>query len=104
MRISDWSSDVCSSDLKIQALCTRHGITGGQLALAWLLHRDQPIVPIPGTKRITYLEENVGAVDVTLSVEELAEVDALLPVGIAAGSAYDPNYADRKSTRMNSSH
>ena len=62
-----------------------------QLALAWLLARGQDIVPIPGTKRVRRLEENVGALDVTLSPVEIARLDAAFPAGVAAGNRYpDP--------------
>lgn len=62
-----------------------------QLALAWLLAKGEDIVPIPGTKRRERLEENAGALDVTLTPEELARIDAAFPPGIAAGARYpDP--------------
>ncbi len=54
------------------------GATPGQIALAWLLHKGEDIVPIPGTKRRKYLEENVGAADVRLTAAEMAELDHLL--------------------------
>jgi aryl-alcohol dehydrogenase-like predicted oxidoreductase len=63
-----------------------------QLALAFVLNRPQRIVPIPGTKRIRYLEENVEAVDVELTPEEIEQLEALMPIGIASGEAYDPGY------------
>jgi aryl-alcohol dehydrogenase-like predicted oxidoreductase len=59
-----------------------------QLALAWLLSRGQDIFPIPGTKRVIRLEENVGALDVSLTTEEVARLDAAFPVGAAAGNRY----------------
>ncbi len=61
------------------------GATPGQLALAWLLARGEDIVPIPGTKRRAYLEENVAAADVTLNRDERARLDELAPKGAAAG-------------------
>lgn len=64
------------------------GCTPGQLALAWVLAQGDDIVPIPGTKRRTYLEENVKAVDVKLSREDLAEIDAIFPFGAATGARY----------------
>jgi aryl-alcohol dehydrogenase-like predicted oxidoreductase len=64
------------------------GCTPGQLALAWLVAQGGDVVPIPGTKRRRYLEENVDALDVTLSAGDLARVDALLPLGSVAGSRY----------------
>lgn len=59
-----------------------------QLALAWLLARGQDILPIPGTKHINRLEENVGALQVQLTVEEVARLDAAFPAGAAAGNRY----------------
>jgi len=59
-----------------------------QLALAWLLSRGQDIFPIPGTKRVNRLEENVGALQVPLTPEEVARLDAAFPAGAAAGTRY----------------
>jgi aryl-alcohol dehydrogenase-like predicted oxidoreductase len=73
---------------RISALSANKGCTPAQLALAWLLAQGKDIVPIPGTKRRRYLEENVGALDVRLTPEELTEIDTLLPPGAAAGSRY----------------
>jgi aryl-alcohol dehydrogenase-like predicted oxidoreductase len=73
----------------VRDLAARKGATPGQLALAWLLHRGDDIVPIPGTKRRKYLEENVGAARVTLSREELAALDAALAQ--VAGARYPPD-------------
>ena len=66
------------------------GCTPGQLALAWLLHQGDDIVPIPGTKRRTYLRENLAAADVTLSAVDLRWLDQRLPVGAVAGERYNP--------------
>jgi aryl-alcohol dehydrogenase-like predicted oxidoreductase len=66
------------------------GCTPGQLALAWLVAQGPDVVPIPGTKRRRYLEENVGALDVALSAADLAALDDLMPIG----SAHGPRYAD----------
>lgn len=63
-------------------------VTPGQLALAWLLAQGDSIVPIPGTKRIAYLEENVGATDISLTPEELAQIEKVSPRNIAAGERY----------------
>ena len=63
------------------------GCTAPQLALAWVLAQED-VVPIPGTKRQKYLEENLAALDVTLTAEELARLDALFPVGAARGDRY----------------
>jgi aryl-alcohol dehydrogenase-like predicted oxidoreductase len=62
--------------------------TPSQLALAWLLAQGKDVVPIPGTKRLQYLEENVGALDVTLTPEDLRRIDAIAPQGVAAGQRY----------------
>jgi aryl-alcohol dehydrogenase-like predicted oxidoreductase len=72
----------------IEELATRKGCTPSQLAIAWLLARGHDIVPIPGTKRRQYLEENVGALNVTLSPDELALIDSVAPRGVAAGMRY----------------
>ncbi len=62
----------------VRALAERKGATPGQIALAWLLHKGDDIVPIPGTKRRSYLEENVGAAAVALTGEEMARLEAAL--------------------------
>ena len=72
--------------LKVKDLATQKQVTAAQLAIAWVL--AQGVVPIPGTKRRTYLEQNVGAADITLSAQELAELNAILPVGSVSGAAY----------------
>ena len=72
----------------IQQLAANKGCTPAQLALGWLLAQGQDIFPIPGTKKIKYLEENAGAVVVTLTTEELAEIDRILPAGSASGNRY----------------
>jgi len=64
------------------------GVTPGQLALAWVLAQGDDIVPIPGTKRRTYLEENVEASSIKLSADDLARIDAVAPSGAAAGTRY----------------
>ena len=65
----------------VRELAARKGATAGQIALAWLLHKGDDIVPIPGTKRRRYLEENVAAADVSLTTEEMAALDAALRAG-----------------------
>ncbi|HVX83450.1 MAG TPA: aldo/keto reductase [Phycisphaerae bacterium] len=72
----------------IEALAARKGCTAGQLALAWVMAQGKDVVPIPGTKHVTYVEENAGAAEVKLSAEELRELDAIAPVGAAAGERY----------------
>jgi aryl-alcohol dehydrogenase-like predicted oxidoreductase len=67
-------------------------VTPAQLAIAWLLHRGENIVPIPGSKSIAHLEENAGAVSVELSPDEMARIDEVAPKGVAAGDRY-PNMA-----------
>ena len=75
----------------VQALAKRKGLTPGQVALAWVLGRGEDVVPIPGTKRRTYLEENLAAAEVVLTVAESAELDAVAPAGSTAGPRYDPS-------------
>ncbi|MBF2047635.1 MAG: aldo/keto reductase [Elainella sp. C42_A2020_010] len=73
---------------QVKALASQKEISPGQLALAWLLAQGQDIVPIPGTKRRDYLEENVGAVAIELTPEELAQIDQVVPRQAAAGERY----------------
>jgi len=73
---------------KVKALAERYRCTPGQLALAWVLAQGDDIVPIPGTKRRSYLKENIAALDLTLSGEHLAELDAIFPAGAASGARY----------------
>lgn len=72
----------------VKAVGARHGATPAQVALAWLLHQGDDIVPIPGTKRRDRLEENAGAAALRLSADDLAELDAAAPVGGTAGARY----------------
>jgi aryl-alcohol dehydrogenase-like predicted oxidoreductase len=74
----------------VRDLAARKGVTAAQVALAWLLHKGPDIVPIPGTKRRRYLEEDLRAVDVTLGGEEMAALDAALAPGKVAGLRYGP--------------
>ena len=76
---------------KVSKFAADKGCTPGQLALAWVLAKGDDIVPIPGTKRVKYLEENAGAVAVTLSAAEVAEIDAVFPPDAAAGDRYAAN-------------
>jgi aryl-alcohol dehydrogenase-like predicted oxidoreductase len=73
---------------KVRELAAAKGCTPGQLALAWVLAQGDDVVPIPGTKRVKYLDENLGAADVRLTADDLAQLDAVLPAGAAAGSRY----------------
>jgi aryl-alcohol dehydrogenase-like predicted oxidoreductase len=72
----------------IEQMAKQKGCTPAQLALAWLLHQGEDVVPIPGTKRVKYLEENAGALTVTLTPEDLRRIDAIAPKGVAAGTRY----------------
>jgi len=73
---------------RIRAFADRRGVTPSQMALAWVLARGTDIVPIPGTRHVTYLEENAGALSVRLSADELRELDEIAPRGVAAGARY----------------
>jgi aryl-alcohol dehydrogenase-like predicted oxidoreductase len=73
---------------KVRELAREAGCTPGQLALAWVLAQGPDIVPIPGTKRIKYLEQNVEAVDLDFGPSQLIELDAIFPRGAAAGTRY----------------
>jgi aryl-alcohol dehydrogenase-like predicted oxidoreductase len=72
----------------IQEIAKEKGCTPAQLALAWVLAQGEDLVPIPGTKRRKYLEDNVGALNVELTGEDLRQIDAVFPSGAAAGSRY----------------
>ena len=76
---------------KVQQIAARLGCSAGQLALAWVLAQDDNVVPIPGTKRRKYLEENVAATELLLSREVLDELAAVFPSGAAAGQRYPDN-------------
>jgi aryl-alcohol dehydrogenase-like predicted oxidoreductase len=73
---------------KVEEIATEKGVTPSQLALAWVLAQGDDIVPIPGTKRVTYLEENVGAVDVQLTDDDLSRIEEAFPKGATAGDRY----------------
>jgi len=73
---------------EIEGMAREKGCTSAQLALAWVLAQGDDIVPIPGTKRRRYLEENVGALDVRLTREDLERIDRVIPPGAAAGTRY----------------
>jgi aryl-alcohol dehydrogenase-like predicted oxidoreductase len=73
---------------KVQQLATARGVTPGQLALAWVHAQGPDVAPIPGTRRRGYLEENVAALGIELSQEDLAAIEAVAPVGAAAGDRY----------------
>lgn len=73
---------------QVKAIAQEKGVTPSQLALAWLLAQGDDIVPIPGTKRRQYLEENAGATEITLTADDLKRIDAVAPKGVAAGDRY----------------
>jgi aryl-alcohol dehydrogenase-like predicted oxidoreductase len=73
---------------KIREIATSKECTPAQLALAWVLAQGEDLVPIPGTKRRKYLEENLGALDVTLTADDLKRIDEIAPKGVAAGPRY----------------
>ena len=72
----------------MKALAAEKNCTPAQLALAWLLAQGEDVIPIPGTRRIKYLDENLGALDVVLTREELDHIGQALPIGVAAGERY----------------
>jgi aryl-alcohol dehydrogenase-like predicted oxidoreductase len=73
---------------RVREIAGEVGCTPAQLALAWLLHQGDDVAPIPGTKRVKYLEENVAAADTELTDEQLAALDEAVPVGATAGDRY----------------
>ena len=73
---------------QVRALAAEKGATASQLALAWVLSRGEDIIPIPGTKRRRYLEENVAALNLALSPDDLARLEAVAPRGVASGERY----------------
>jgi len=76
----------------VQALARKRSATPGQVALAWVLGRGDDVVPIPGTKRRSFLEENVAAADLQLGAAEVAGLEAAVPRGSTAGPRYDPSH------------
>ncbi len=73
---------------KVEEIAKRKGVTPAQLALAWVLAQGNDIVPIPGTKHVKYLNENVKAVEIKLTQDELEEIEEIMPIGAAEGSRY----------------
>ena len=81
---------------RVREIAEEKAATPGQLALAWLLHRSEDIVPIPGTKRREYLEENAAADGIELTKDDLARIDEAAPAGVTAGERYpDMSSIDR---------
>ena len=83
---------------RVREIADENGRTPGQIALAWVLSRGEDVVPIPGTKRVRYLEENAEALDVELTEEELERLERAFPQGAAAGARYpDMSTIDRRA-------
>lgn len=80
---------------RVEEIATEKRCTPAQLALAWVLAQGDDIVPIPGTKRRTYLDENLGALDVSLTPSDLRRIDEALPRGAAVGARYPEEYMNR---------
>jgi aryl-alcohol dehydrogenase-like predicted oxidoreductase len=81
---------------RVEQLASKHGATPGQVALAWVLSRGDDVVPIPGTKRVRYLEENAAASELELTDDDLRRLDEAFPVGATAGDRYgDMSSIDR---------
>jgi aryl-alcohol dehydrogenase-like predicted oxidoreductase len=74
----------------VEAMAARKHCTPAQLALAWLLAKGDDIVPIPGSKRRSRVEENAGAVDVVLTAQDVTALDEIAPAGVAVGERYPP--------------
>jgi len=83
---------------RLGTLARERSCSLSQLVLAWLLGRDPAVLPIPGTKRTRYLEENVGATQVRLSAADRALLEEWLPIGAAAGTRYDPGFQGAPKT------
>jgi aryl-alcohol dehydrogenase-like predicted oxidoreductase len=73
---------------RVKEIATAKGVTAGQLALAWLLAQGEDLVPIPGTKRRSYLEENIAAIELTLTADELAQIDTIMPKDLTIADRY----------------
>ena len=81
-RFVDGAFDANQSSVDVvRGIAAAHSVEPGQVALAWLLAKGPDVVPIPGTKRIPYLEENLGAADVVLTDDDIAQLDAVTVVG-----------------------
>ena len=75
---------------EVEEMAKEKGCTAAQLALAWVLAKGEDVVPIPGTKHVRYLDENIGALEVKLTPEDFRRLDVILPFGAAAGERYAP--------------
>jgi aryl-alcohol dehydrogenase-like predicted oxidoreductase len=76
---------------KVEEIAQNKGVTASQLALAWVLAQGENIVPIPGTKRVKYIEQNAAAVDIILTADDLKEIDEIFPINAASGLRYPEN-------------
>jgi len=74
---------------KVEAFAARRRATAAQLALAWVLAQGEDILPIPGTRRLSYLRDNIAATKIELTKEEIAEIGSLIPPDRVAGTRYD---------------
>jgi aryl-alcohol dehydrogenase-like predicted oxidoreductase len=87
-----FSGDNLAANLKlvdaVKEVAAELGVTPAQAALAWLLAKDESVIPIPGTKRVRYLEENTAAADIALTPEQFAAIEAAAPAGAVAGDRY----------------
>ena len=83
---------------RLRELASEKGVTPGQLALAWVLHRGEHIVPIPGTKRVSYLEENLGAAAVELTSDDLREIETAASRITVQGARY-PEHLEKLTGR-----
>ena len=77
---------------RVRQLAAAKGVTPSQLAIAWVLSRGDDVVPIPGTKRRGYLQENAGALEVELTADDLAAIEEITPRGSVAGERYTPEH------------
>jgi len=73
----------------VEAMAQEKSITSAQLALAWVLAQGHDIVPIPGTRRLSYLQDNLAAAEIVLSADELSHLSGLVPQASVAGTRYD---------------
>jgi hypothetical protein len=89
---------------KVNELAQEKGCTAGQLALAWAIAQDNDVAPIPGTKRRTYLDENVAAASVQLTAEDLDRLQAISPFGAATGARYAQQHTYGDSPEPSRTH
>jgi aryl-alcohol dehydrogenase-like predicted oxidoreductase len=80
---------------RVRQLAADKGVTASQLAIAWVLAQGEDVVPIPGTKRRRYLEENAGALQVRFTSDDLAAIEEVAPRGAVAGDRYSPEHMAR---------